>query len=113
MLNQDQISGKWTEIKGGVRNLWGKITDEELEMAKGNIGEIAGIIQNKYGETKEAIKQKLDKLFGSFDNDTDRNHRPDESSFERRPIEEDTQNKNIKDLSFFQDDLTGTDRRIH
>lgn len=92
MLNQDQIKGKWIEIKGGVRNLWGDITDDDLEKTKGNIQSVAGIVQKKYGETKEEIKNKLDKLMSSFDNETDKSLKLNDgiSSFERRPEDQTT-----------------------
>ncbi len=89
MMNQEQISGKWTEIKGGIRNLWGKITDDELEQAKGNIQSVSGIVKQKYSETSESIQTKLDSLMDSFDNDTDKSLKLNdgESSFERSPTD--------------------------
>ncbi len=89
MLNQDQFNGKWTEIKGGMRNLWGKLTDDELEQSKGNLLSIAGIVQEKYGETKESFKTKYDALMASFDNETDKSLKINdgESSFDRNPLE--------------------------
>lgn len=86
MLNEQQFEGKWTEIKGGIRNLWGKLTDDELEQVKGNLMEVTGLVEAKYGETKEEIRQKLHSLMDSFDNDTDKNITPDAASFERSPL---------------------------
>ena len=90
MLNQEQFLGKWNEIKGGIRNLWGKLTDDELESVKGNVTEVTGLVERKYGETKEEIKAKLDQLMDSFDNDTDKNISPDVASYERSPLDERT-----------------------
>ena len=87
MLNQEQFEGKWKEIKGGIRNLWGRITDDELEQIKGDLTEISGLVQERYGETKEEIKMKLDHLMESFDNDTDKNISPDVSSYQRSPTD--------------------------
>lgn len=87
MLNQEQFEGKWKEIKGGIRNLWGKLTDDELERVKGNITEVSGLVERRYGETKEEIKAKLDRLMDSFDNDTDKNISPDVSSYQRSPLD--------------------------
>lgn len=87
MLNEQQFQGKWTEIKGGLKNLWGRLTDDELEQVKGNIKEISGIVEERYGEKKEDIKMKLDQLMDSFDNDTDKNITPDESSYQRSPLD--------------------------
>lgn len=107
MLNQHQIEGKWTEIKSGVRNLWGEITDDDLEKAKGNIQSIAGIVEEKYAETKEDIKKKLDKLMDSFDNDTDKSLKLNDgiSSFERRP--EDQTSFNFKEQGAGDDEYDG------
>lgn len=87
MLNQEQINGKWNEIKGGVRNLWGNITEDELDKVKGDIQSVSGIVQQKYSETKESIREKLDTLMDSFDNETDKsmNLKDGVSSFERNP----------------------------
>lgn len=86
MLNQEQFNGKWNEIKGGIRNLWGKLTDDELESIKGNLTEVTGLVQQKYGDTKEEIRAKFDQLMDSFDNDTDKNISPDVDSYERSPL---------------------------
>jgi len=90
MLNQEQINGKWTEIKGGLRNLWGKLTDDELEKIKGNIQSVSGTVQGKYGETNDSITKTLHTLMDSFDNKTDKslNLNDGESSFERNPTSE-------------------------
>lgn len=87
MLSEEQIRGKWNEIKGGVRNLWGEITDDELEQTKGNIQAVSGIVEQKYGETKESIKHKMDRLMDSFDNDTDKSLKLNdgEASYQRDP----------------------------
>lgn len=66
-LNEDIIKGKWKDVKGGVRKLWGKITDDELEQAKGDLISISGIIQQRYGENKESIKTKMNNLLRGFD----------------------------------------------
>jgi uncharacterized protein YjbJ (UPF0337 family) len=85
MLNEDQIKGKWKEFKGGVRNLWGEITDDELESSKGNVQSILGLIHQKYGETKEGVKEKMDSLLASFDNDTDKTNFSTDS-YDRKPF---------------------------
>ncbi len=91
MLNQEQFKGKWTEIKGGIRNLWGDISDNELEKTNGNIHAVAEIVQERYGEPPENIQEKLDRLMDTFDNETDKSLKLNDgiSSFERRPDTDD------------------------
>lgn len=66
-MNQDHLSGKWKEFKGEIRNQWGRLTEDELESVKGNIGAIAGLIQQRYGDAKDAVSQKLDEIWARFD----------------------------------------------
>lgn len=101
MLNEEQFQYNWREIKNGLRNQWGKLTNEELEEVKGNIYEITDIVQAKYGETKHDIRVKIGKLMDSFDNDTDKNIDPDRSSWHRSPVDV------VKD--FDSDRMPGTD----
>ena len=65
-MNQDQMSGKWKELKGEIRNQWGKLTDDEIESTKGNLGAISGLIQQRYGDAKESSSEKLQSLFARF-----------------------------------------------
>jgi uncharacterized protein YjbJ (UPF0337 family) len=98
MLNQEQFEGKWFEIKGGFRNLWGKITDDELEQFKGNLEEALGLVEERYEETKEEIKMKFERLMSSFDNDTDKNITPDEASYQRKPLDRNTYGTSLRDF---------------
>jgi uncharacterized protein YjbJ (UPF0337 family) len=40
-MNWDQVKGQWKELKGSVREKWGKLTDDDLESIAGQKGEIA------------------------------------------------------------------------
>lgn len=87
MLNQEQIRGNWKEIMGGIRNLWGNITEEELAQTQGNIQAVSSIVQERYGESTTSIQEKLGKLLDSFDNDTNRNfiRNDHQTSYQRNP----------------------------
>lgn len=61
-MNTDTIKGKWTEVKGEILNKWGKLTDSELDETKGNVEAIAGLIHQRYGELKEDINKKINRL---------------------------------------------------
>lgn len=67
-MNNDISEGNWKQLKGKLREQWGKITDDEAEQAKGNSQQIAGMIQEKYGKTKEealeAVNGMLEDLKG-------------------------------------------------
>ena len=55
-MNWDQVEGKWNQIKGAVKEKWGKLTDDDLEVIKGKKDQLIGKIQERYGITKEAAE---------------------------------------------------------
>lgn len=35
-MDEVVLKGKWKEIKGGVKEKWGKLTDDDLPQVEGN-----------------------------------------------------------------------------
>jgi uncharacterized protein YjbJ (UPF0337 family) len=64
--NEQFIKGKWKEIKGDIQKTWGKLTDDELEKTKGDMKAIAGLIQQRYGESRDSYSKKLDQMLERF-----------------------------------------------
>jgi uncharacterized protein YjbJ (UPF0337 family) len=62
-MNWDQAKGQWKQLKGSVRKQWGKLTDNDLDVIGGERQRLAGIIQERYGITKEEAERQID----SFD----------------------------------------------
>ena len=67
MSTQDITSGKWKQAKGTVKERWGEITDDEYRQTEGNVDQLAGKIQEKYGHAKEEVAEQLNKLFDDDD----------------------------------------------
>ncbi len=63
MFNESDFKGKWNEVKGEILSFWGKVTEDELEKTKGNLVSIVGLIQQRYGEEKDIIQEKLSQLY--------------------------------------------------
>jgi uncharacterized protein YjbJ (UPF0337 family) len=60
-MNTDTIEGNWKELKGKVKEQWGKLTDDRLDEIAGKREQLAGEIQQAYGVTRdEADKQIKD-----------------------------------------------------
>ena len=57
-MNEDILKGKWHEIKGGVKEKWGEITDDELTIVDGKSEKLMGLLQTKYGYTKEKAQEE-------------------------------------------------------
>ncbi len=58
-MNWDQIQGNWNQMKGKAREKWGELTDNELQEAKGEREQMVGLIQEKYGKTREAAEREV------------------------------------------------------
>jgi len=65
-MNKDIFEGKWAQFKSGVKKTWQDISDYELEKIKGKENELIGLIQLSYGETKESIDRKINKIISSM-----------------------------------------------
>lgn len=65
-MNKDIFEGKWKEMRGQIKEWWGKLTDDELEQAAGNSEQIIGLLQQKYGYTRERAVEELNKHVAEF-----------------------------------------------
>ena len=57
-LNDDVLAGKWKQMRGQVKEWWGKLTDDELDQAAGKSEQMVGLIQEKYGYTRERAQDE-------------------------------------------------------
>ncbi len=60
MLNRDILEGNWKQLKGKVKQQWGKLSDDELDRMDGSAEELAGLIQKHYGHTREEARKEID-----------------------------------------------------
>ncbi len=61
-MNRDEMGGKWTELRGRIKQKWGQLTDDEIAEGEGDRDVLAGKIQQKYGGAKEEIRRQLDDM---------------------------------------------------
>jgi len=57
---QQKWQGRWEQLKGRVKSLWGNITDDELTQAEGDYERLLGVLHEKTGKTREQIEKLLD-----------------------------------------------------
>ncbi len=60
-MNADIVKGKWTEMKGKIKQQWGKLTDDEVTQISGSYDELCGKLQKRYGYQK--MRPKRDQQF--------------------------------------------------
>ena len=61
-MNWDQIAGNWKQFKGTVKEKWGNLTDDDLEVIEGKKDQLVGKLQERYGYTKEQAEKELKSL---------------------------------------------------
>ena len=59
-MNWEQIQGKWSQAKGSIRQQWGKLTDDDLEVIAGSKDKLVGRLQERYGLAKEDAMKQID-----------------------------------------------------
>jgi len=57
MINTQQVTGAWNQIRGKVKEKWGQLTDDDLRIVGGNVEQLIGRIQQRTGEAREAIEE--------------------------------------------------------
>jgi len=58
-MNWDQIEGNWKQVKGVIRERWGKLTDDDVDVIAGKRDILLGKIQEKHGIAKEEAEKQL------------------------------------------------------
>lgn len=72
-MNSDQLKGKWKQMKGSVKERWGKLTDDDVDIINGQNEQLVGKIQEKYGIAKDEAQRQVDEWMrvDSHSRDTD------------------------------------------
>ncbi len=79
-MNWDQVQGKWKQIKGSVKQQWGKLTDDDLDMVAGSKDKFIGVLQERYGLAREEAQRRADEWANSL---RDEDQRAEKSSKDR------------------------------
>src|SRR5437763_11197876 len=61
-INVQELQGQWNTLRGKVKERWGQLTDDDLQIHGGNIDQLVGRIQQKTGEGRESIEKFLGDL---------------------------------------------------
>lgn len=62
MLNAQEIRGQWDKLRGKIKQKWGQLTDDDLQIVGGNVDELVGRIHEKTGMAREQIEHFISEL---------------------------------------------------
>jgi uncharacterized protein YjbJ (UPF0337 family) len=66
LMNWDRIEGNWKQFTGRVKEQWGKLTDDDIDVIAGKRDQLVGKIQEQYGITKDEAEKQVDRFGDSF-----------------------------------------------
>jgi uncharacterized protein YjbJ (UPF0337 family) len=59
-MNQDTLQGQWTQLKGRLREQWGRLTDDDLDQIEGRSEQLIGRLQERYGMARDEAQRHFD-----------------------------------------------------
>ena len=59
-MNEDTFKGQWMQLKGKIREQWGKLTNDDLDVIGGRRDKLIGKIQERYGVAREQAEKEVE-----------------------------------------------------
>ena len=65
-MDWNRVEGNWKQVKGSVKEKWGKLTDDDLIAINGKRDQLEGKLQERYGYNKDQIRKHVDDWLSSI-----------------------------------------------
>jgi len=75
-MNKDVFEGKWKQIRGQAKGWWGRLTDDDLNKVAGKFESFVGLLQEKYGYSRERAQEELEKHVNEYETNMNRKTEP-------------------------------------
>jgi len=66
-MTSDIIEGKWKQLRGQVKEWWGKLTDDDLDLIDGKREQLVGKLQERYGYAKQRAEDEIERRMKEYD----------------------------------------------
>jgi len=60
-MDWNRVEGNWKQVKGKVKEKWGKLTDDEIDQIQGDAEILMGKLQKSYGYSREQAERELER----------------------------------------------------
>jgi uncharacterized protein YjbJ (UPF0337 family) len=68
-MDWNRIEGNWKQMKGTVKEQWGKLTDDDLTLINGRRDQLEGKIQERYGFAEDQARKEIEDWYRSIESD--------------------------------------------
>ena len=65
-MDWNRVEGNWKQAKGRVKEQWGKLTDDDLDVINGQQDQLEGLLQQRYGYAKDQVRKDVDDWFNTL-----------------------------------------------
>jgi uncharacterized protein YjbJ (UPF0337 family) len=65
VMDWNRVEGNWKQVKGMVKEKWGKLTDDDLTTINGKRDQLEGKIQERYGIAKDQVRKDVDDWYST------------------------------------------------
>lgn len=60
-MNREQMAGNWRVMRGKVKEQWGRLTNDDLDVIQGKHDQLVGKIQQRYGKERDQVERDVDR----------------------------------------------------
>jgi uncharacterized protein YjbJ (UPF0337 family) len=71
-MNKDILAGKWKQLRGELKTWWGSLTDDDVDRVGGEKDKLIGLLQERYGYTREQAEQEVERRLQEYSDKTAR-----------------------------------------
>ncbi|MEW6450944.1 MAG: CsbD family protein [Pseudomonadota bacterium] len=64
-MDWNRVEGNWKQFKGKVKEKWGRLTDDDLDVIAGHREQLEGKIQERYGIARDQVRKDIDDWYGA------------------------------------------------
>src|SRR5262245_51437191 len=74
-MSQDALKGEWKYLKGKIREWWGELTDDDVHRIGGNIDQLSGMLQKRYGYAKDKAMGEISRRIAEWNQSAEAKNR--------------------------------------
>jgi uncharacterized protein YjbJ (UPF0337 family) len=64
-MDWNRVEGNWKQAKGKIKEKWGKLTDDDLDVIAGRREQLEGKIQERYGYARDQVRKDIDDWYAA------------------------------------------------